>query len=223
MMRTSGDRQDETESSGDATRGSCRNDVTTRRHKDGRNLMQFGSRRGDLRELTASAHALLDATVGPLDTRAAYRRYLLGLDGFRGAAERWLARALLPDAFADWQPTRIADHLAADLGDLGVAARPGAAFDLDQTPSAAAGVAYVLEGSALGGRIIERQALSLGFDARNGARHLAAQGATPVNWRGFLDRLERAEPFDLTAAVAAATTAFRAATDAFESLDHVPA
>ncbi len=185
--------------------------------------MKVGSGRGDLRELTASAHALLDATVGPLDTRAAYRRYLLGLDGFRGAAERWLAQAPMPDGFADWRPTRITDHLAADLTDLGVDARPGTELDFDETPSAAAGVAYVLEGSALGGRIIERQALSLGFDARNGARHLAAQGNSLVNWRGFLDRLERAEPFDLTTAAEAATMAFRAATDAFESLDHVPA
>lgn len=185
--------------------------------------MEFGLRRGRLRELTGTAHALLDATVGSLDTPAAYRRYLVGVDAFRRAAEQWLVRAPMPAAFADWQPTRIADHLAADLADLELSARTGAALAIEPSPSAAVGVAYVLEGSAFGGRIIARQALSLGHHADHGARHLAVQSGTLVSWRGFLDRLETAEPFNLETAAEAATAAFRAATDAFECLDHVPA
>lgn len=185
--------------------------------------MQFGSRRRELREFTAPAHALLDATVGPLDTPVAYQRYLLALDGFRGTAERWLARARMPVEFGGWRPTVIAEYLAADLADLGVHRRPDTPLAIEESPSAAAGVAYVLEGSVLGGRIIARQAQSLGYGAHNGARHLAVQSGTLVNWHGFLECLERAEPFDLDTAAAAATATFRAATDAFESLDHVPA
>lgn len=186
--------------------------------------MQFGSRRGGLRELTASAHALLDATVGPLDTTAAYRRYLLGLHGFRGAAEQWLSHAAMPAAFSDWRPTRIADHLEADLVHLGMATgRAPAPLPIEQSPSAAVGVAYVLEGSALGGRIIAQRALKLGFDVHNGAHHLGAQSHSLGNWRSFLDLLEHAEPFSLVIAAEAATAAFRAATVTFESFDHVAA
>lgn len=198
-------------------------DTTTTDTGTERNLMEFGSRRGGLRQLTASAHALLDTTVGPLETPAAYRRYLVGLDGFRSAAERWLSRVPMPAEFAGWQPTRIARHLAADLADVGIGSRPGAALGIDANPSAAAGVAYVLEGSALGGRIIAQRALALGFDARHGGRHLAVQSQTLGNWRGFLACLERAEPFSLDVAAEAAVTAFQTATDAFKSFDHVAA
>ena len=81
--------------------------------------------------------------------------------------------------------------------------------DLDRVPGnwsawSALGLAYVLEGSALGARLLDRQARALGLDAGFGARHLAAQTADLAAWHTFLGALEAADPFDLDAASIAA-------------------
>ena len=62
-----------------------------------------------LRERTAAAHAALDATVGPLTTRAVYARYLRGIHAFRAAAEPLLATA-------PWRPKSLAAASWCRLG-----------------------------------------------------------------------------------------------------------
>ena len=171
-------------------------------------MRQTATRRFALRARTADAHARLDATVGPLSGAAAYARYLRGLLAFRAPAER----ALVGTA---WSPAPIAALIAADMADLGVAARPEVAVATPEGASGALGLAYVLEGSALGARLLHRQALALGFDPERGARHLAAQTADLAAWHVFLAALEAVEPFDLDAAAAAADAGFAAAGRAF--------
>ena len=171
--------------------------------------MTGGSRRFALRDRTAGAHAALDAAVGPLASEAAYRRYLRGLHCFRAPVERAIAGQR--DA-----PPALAPLIAADLAEIGLAApEPPARFPAPGSASARAGVAYVLEGSALGARILYRQARALGRDPR----HLAAQTADPRAWAAFCARLEQAEDFDLEAAAAAALETFAFAREAFARAD----
>ena len=54
------------------------------------------------------------------------------------------------------------------------------------------GVLYVLEGSALGARLLLRRAEALGMNSKFGARHLALQTAMPTAWPNFLSILEAA-------------------------------
>lgn len=77
------------------------------------------------------------------------------------------------------------------------------------------GCAYVIEGSALGARVLYKRAQELGLHAGHGARHLAEQSATLDNWRAFTGLLETVEPFDLAAASRGAVAAFGAAENAF--------
>jgi heme oxygenase (biliverdin-IX-beta and delta-forming) len=166
------------------------------------------TRRFALRERTTGAHAALDAAVGPLTDAAAYARYLRALHAFRAPAERVLAAAC-------WSPAPIAALIAADMADLGIAPRPEMTLPAPRDRSGELGLAYVLEGSALGARLLQRQALALGLRADHGARHLAAQTHDLDGWRAFLATLEGAEPFDLDAAVGAAVAGFAAAERAF--------
>ena len=171
-------------------------------------MTDHATRRFALRERTSEAHTSLDAAVGPLDDVTAYARYLRGLLAFRAPAERALADA-------GWTPEPLAPLIAADMADLGVP--PAAEVELPAPADASGqlGLAYVLEGSALGARLLHRQALALGLDGDRGARHLAAQTADLEGWRGFLGTLEATDPFDLDSAVAAAAAGFAAAERAF--------
>ncbi len=166
------------------------------------------TRRFALRERTTDAHASLDATVGPLADADAYARYLRGLHAFRVPAERALATAR-------WSPAPLAALIAADMADLGVTPRAEVALAAPQGASGELGLAYVLEGSALGARLLHRQALALGLEADRGARHLAEQTRDLDGWRAFLAALEAVDPFDLERAVAAAAAGFAAAERAF--------
>lgn len=166
------------------------------------------ARRFALRDRTAAAHAALDAAVGPLADHPAYARYLRGLLAFRAPAERALGGKA-------WEPAPIAPLIAADMRDLGVHPAAEAEVAPPAGTSEALGLAYVLEGSALGARLLHRQALALGLDGGRGARHLAAQTRDLDGWRAFLGTLEAAEPFDLDAAARAAESGFASAGRAF--------
>jgi len=179
--------------------------------------MSTVSRRTVLRDQTSEAHATLDARVSPLLSAKGYRDYLVGLHAFRHAAEERLRTAAFPTEFDGWAPTRIAAHLQDDLADLDAMPAP-VALPIPEAPdpSEVCGIAYVLEGSAFGARILIRMARELGHDETRGARHLAAQSRNLDNWRRFQACLDSAEPFDLDRAVTAAQATFRAASLAFE-------
>lgn len=169
------------------------------------------TRRFALRAETADAHAALDAAVGPLADAAAYHRYLRGLHAFRTTAEAQLVGAA-------WRPVPLVAFLEADMADLGVAARRPVRLGTGAgDPSTELGLAYVLEGSALGARLLWRDAQALGFGAGFGARHLAEQTADKARWPAFCAALESAPDYDGATATAAATRAFEAALSAFET------
>ncbi len=176
--------------------------------------MHSPTRRFLLRERTARLHALVDSVVGAFDTLADYRHYLAGIHRFRADME-----AVIGDFRGEngWQPCRVAAQAEQDLRDLGVPPLSAIAHEqMADTPSGRFGALYVLEGSALGARILYQRAVMLGLSAEAGARHLAAQAQGVENWRGFLDLLDRADPFDLDAAADGAERVFRHAVRSFD-------
>lgn len=82
------------------------------------------------------------------------------------------------------------------------------------------GVHYVLEGSALGARVLCKQVEALGLTRDHGARHLWAQAETLQSWRGYLDLLMQHEG-DEDALFAGANAAFNAAAGSMERAANV--
>ena len=78
------------------------------------------------------------------------------------------------------------------------------------------GMVYVLEGSGLGARVLFKRAEALGLTRDFGARHLAAQVASPDSWREFLAVLEHAEPLDMARVADASMLTFEHAERAFK-------
>lgn len=112
-----------------------------------------------LREKTAALHDQVDAAFGRFDiaTRAGYRALLAAharaVPAFEAALEPW------SDILPDWPARTRSAALFADLHALGTdpAAIDSLAVPAVASPAAAFGVAYVLEGSRLGGKVIAKQ------------------------------------------------------------------
>lgn len=170
-----------------------------------------------LKQATTPAHASLEARIGSLATQIEYNEYLRGLYAFRSAAEDWLFTHGVKGTVA-WAPQTIARELHEDINDLALtplSVSPVSWAQSAASESFALGVHYVLEGSALGARILCKQVEALGLTRNYGARHLWAQAETLQSWRGFLDTLNTHEG-DEAALIAGANAAFNAAAGAME-------
>lgn len=176
--------------------------------------------RRQLRAATGPAHEALEAQIGPLTTRPAYETYLRGIHAFRTSVEDWLARN--GSKASGWTPQSISPHIRADLTDLRLTPiiGPSSTWGTRDDDAFSLGVHYVLEGSALGARVLCKQVAALGLHGGHGARHLWAQADAPESWRGFLDVLN-AYDGDEAPLVAGANAAFHAAADAMERAAHV--
>lgn len=163
--------------------------------------MQDGTLRRVLVTETRDLHETLDRGIGAFGNAAAYGAFLTGSHAFRAAIEPQLAQV------PGWQVQTLAPLIAQDLADLGLPVPPAPESPALPTPASRAAACYVLEGSALGGRVLARRAAGLGYDADHGARHLAAQTASNTRWRQFLDWLE-AGAFPAAEAAAAARAVF---------------
>lgn len=166
--------------------------------------------RAALRARTAYQHERLDRAVGLFETREQYAAFLVGSRRFRAAAESAV------DGRGSWKVEQLSDLLDADLADLGRAPGPPAQFpEVPANDAFALGIAYVLEGSALGARLLARRAAGLGFDGEHGARHLARQTGDKERWRRFLDALDAVEPDYQEQVLAGAASAFDFALEAY--------
>jgi heme oxygenase len=172
-----------------------------------------------LRAETRAAHERLEDSI---DLRALtaspnqYRALVTRFFGFHSALEPSLAATL-----AGIYPLRgRATLLERDLLALGMAERclteiPRCPELPDHaTPARALGVAYVLEGSALGGQVVGRVVRDrLGFDADRGASFFMSHGRhVGAEWREFGRACDRyfAEHGGESEAVAAADETFAA-------------
>ena len=180
-------------------------------------FMQNTSRRWLLRARTAEAHAAVDAAIGGFHDLSGYRAYLRSIAAFRRPIEDWLQTVSWPRTLTDWRPSRVADAITADLEDLGITSVANAELPLPLDGDGLFGTLYVLEGSALGARLLLERAEQLGLSAGFGARHLALLSGNLDGWRGFLACLEQAEPFDIDRALEASLATFRSARVAFDA------
>ncbi|HTU64442.1 MAG TPA: biliverdin-producing heme oxygenase [Steroidobacteraceae bacterium] len=171
----------------------------------------------DLRAGTAARHAALDAsltTAGCTDSLAGYAGFLCGTARFRFGVETALEAAGVETLLDDWPDRRRGPLLIDDLVALG--------HPLPEAPEAEApalvqgdlarlvGMAYVLEGSVLGGALLSRRAAPLGVDRFAGASYLQSCADAVKGWSRFLDRLKCVDTpsFDRRSAIAAARETF---------------
>lgn len=161
-----------------------------------------------LRSATGALHAQLDSQLPlaqPADATQSLRHYhdhLRVLHGWLSDLAPLLARAGAGQG--------LLEPLRADLADAGLAGEPaGQARPPMDSEAAAWGVAYVVEGSQLGGRVLHQRLRRAGVRAP--LRYLEGRGAgTGAHWQGFLQALRAAlvQPADVAAAGDAACWAF---------------
>jgi heme oxygenase len=181
--------------------------------------------RGRLRRATRLPHEQVEAGLNLARetwTLEAYRDLLQKLLDFYAPMEEALLRLDLCACGLAMDDRLKRSWLEADLRDLGVVdptpRGPAGAADLPEleSPHAALGVMYVLEGSTLGGQVILkalRRRLDVGPD--RGGRFYASYGSEiGAMWRRFLEVLER-----VGQAPAAADRIERAALETFTAFD----
>jgi len=169
-----------------------------------------------LRTVTRPAHHLLEGALGLLDERLDQDTYKQVLERFYGFWRGWEPQvaALLQDGPL-LDPRRRLHLLKADLAVLGssacaVDALPACPLPLLHDAAEALGSLYVMEGSTLGGRVIQRNVeRHLGFDGGSGCTYFAGYGAsTGMMWRLFLARLDEAPAADAERIATCATATF---------------
>ncbi|MFO1014886.1 MAG: biliverdin-producing heme oxygenase [Caulobacteraceae bacterium] len=150
-----------------------------------------------LREGTASSHASVDKAFSAFDmtARDGYGGFLLAMGRVLPGAER--AVEGLVEARAD--------GLFSDLEALGLARPHSVAFS-PMTGAAAWGAAYVLEGSRLGAKVLERRV------SADLPRTFLSQGHAGGGWAAFRARLNQAADGEawIMAALASARDVFAA-------------
>lgn len=168
-----------------------------------------------LRDATQPAHSRLEASLGLLNEPAAVRiLHLLGR--FHGFHASWepAVQKVLPDRLSN-DRLRL-PWLEHDLRSLGVSdahiralpACPDAVL-LCQDEASAAGSLYVLEGSTLGGRVINRRLSTAPWYPPNGLTYWEADGpSTGGRWKETLEYLERLPAGWSNAIVASACATF---------------
>lgn len=179
-----------------------------------------------LHDATRAAHDRVEraARLDASPTRERYVHFLSGNHRVLQVLEPALrdARALAALGFDLASPRRL-EALESDLAYLGVKRpRPLRMIQPDHD-AAYLGCAYVLEGSALGARVLARRwAQPLGFAPGRGASYLEAGGEqTGARWSAFVERLD-AVPMD-AARMASCILAAEATFEAMERALRAPA
>ena len=154
------------------------------------------TRRMRLRQQTHQVHRELDLVVGTagfLGQADLYRRYLVATWKAWQPLETTLDASGAERFYPLWKQRHLAASLAADMCDLGVAvpeiAKRGTSKSI-WDPASVMGTLYVLEGSALGARILAGRLKRIGMTSTFGARHIAVQTGNPQAWSTFLSVLE---------------------------------
>jgi heme oxygenase len=180
-----------------------------------------------LRDATIEHHAAVERAMQPerLGEHAHYVQVLRVFAAFHVVWDDAVARAL-PPHLGDWIRRRSrAPWLLRDLHYL----RAGADLPAPDCPrfdnaAAALGSVYVMEGSALGGRVIAASLAASGLTPTTGAAYFNGWGAsTGSMWKEFRQLLEReldGEEAAIASACRAACLTFDALTSLFEMHTH---
>lgn len=154
-----------------------------------------------LRTKTAAAHKSLEqlevsaSILNPAVTKEEYARYLVLMYDVVKDLETNIY-PIVEKVIPDISDREKSQHITRDLAVLGFEApkRHTEVFDTSGlTLPFALGVAYVVEGSTLGGRfILKNIQAALGYDDLSGASYFAGYGnRTGSRWKTFLDFLTR--------------------------------
>ncbi|NUY82136.1 biliverdin-producing heme oxygenase [Flavobacterium sp. MAH-1] len=152
-----------------------------------------------LRNETSIAHKKLEqlpvsAAILSRDvTTSDYGRYLRLMHDVVSSLERNV-HPLISDVISDIDHRKKADHLKRDLHTIGFEPSENTNdpfIQADLTVPLSLGIAYVVEGSTLGGRfILKNIQQTLGFDENSGATYFAGYGnKTGSMWKTFLEQL----------------------------------
>lgn len=174
-----------------------------------------------LKLTTAAAHSNLErvlAARGYFDNLDGYVDYLHRFLAFQEEAERLLEAGRVANIIPDWKERRRTHLARADLRALNLpeakamqtSGKLPRLLGLEQV----LGVAYVLEGSTLGGAFLLKQLAPLGISASHGGSYLASYGSSRGRmWQRFLVTLEDAHErrVDVECVASAALAAFNAA------------
>jgi heme oxygenase len=166
-----------------------------------------GSVLAHLRIVTRPAHDQIENAINLLDEKLDLARYMGILERFYGFWRSWepLTGLLLPDD-AFYRSRRRLFLLKADLATLGLSSSAMEFLPLCPAPplrnhAEALGSLYVMEGSTLGGRVIQQNVKRcLGLTEQAGCRYFAGYGSnTGAMWWSFLNRLEQTPVDDVIA------------------------
>ena len=167
-----------------------------------------------LRDATHAAHVVLESRLDLMSsTEAQMRTALVRFEAFHRAWEPHVAALLGDEAFL--APRRRVTLLQGDLATLGEAARATGVPDLSflDTPAAAWGSVYVMEGSTLGGRVIAKALSREAWWPAEGLTYFHPPGrGTAEVWRETMAALE-AHDDDRDALLAGASATFHALAD----------
>ena len=162
-----------------------------------------------LRATTRDLHDGLEARLDVF-TRVAdpsRRRDMVGrFLAFYRPAEAALARLLGEEPGLEFDARRKVPALERDAAALRAAAPADAPLALPTDRAEALGFLYVLEGSTLGGRVIDKQLRLRGLSPEGLSFFQGYGEATGTRWKAFCAVLERAD--DRTAAARGARSAF---------------
>ena len=169
-----------------------------------------------LKEATSNLHLEAETHVrilAPDATRSEYVRYLRAMHGFHAPLEQmFLGHGELAEAGFDAEGRcRKADWMRRDLRSVGDCADLRACENVPEakTLSSAIGIAYVIEGSTLGGRfILAKLPPALAPLRGNATRYLEGYGGdTGSRWRAFANLVDKSS-VDVPVAEAAACETF---------------
>ena len=159
--------------------------------------------------------------IGAFDSLSSYKTYLRGMSAFRLPVETMLADRSWPEDLDLWSKRAFGALIRADLADLDIAADEAVPVPpIGAEREDMLGMLYVLEGSALGARLLYRRAQALGLRADFGARHLAAQAEKSDRWPRFLHLLESIDAIEIDRVANASRATFTVAETAFRRASH---
>ena len=138
----------------------------------------------------------------PVQRRQMVGRFL----AFYRPAEAALSRVLIAEPGLDFDARRKVPALERDMAALKAAPPADAPLALPAGRSEALGFLYVLEGSTLGGRVIDKQLRVRGLSSEGLSFFQGYGEATGARWKAFCAVLERAD--DKAAAARGARSAF---------------
>lgn len=170
--------------------------------------------RAQLRNATVACHDRVEAAFSVFDIASpyGYATFLAAQAAALIPVEQAIEEAGIDGVLPDWKQRTRRAALWRDLEILGQTPAPSVVFVAPDGPAPMLGMAYVLEGSRLGGAVLLRRALGGPHSMPSTATEYLRHGAGSGLWQSFLATIEAAgfNTADLAKMTAGAVLAFGA-------------